>query len=224
MGAWGGYANGKIPKSALVQVYGNQYAAPQTAAAYRKINASFKQTFGTDLVVNSAYRSLAEQQALVDHPEKAWGPVAPVGSSNHGWGTALDFGNHISDKNSTTYKWMSQYAPLQGLTNTGSAFGEPGHWETVGGTPGSTTDIQGKDVESKPVSGPLVDWTESLTTVFGKLGDGAFWQRAGLMTLGGVLLLIVIIKLTASTEVGKTAVALGGTALKAAPIGKVIPK
>ena len=224
MGAWGGYANGKIPKSALVQIQGNIYAAPQTAAAYRRIAPLFKQTFGTDLHVNSAYRDLAAQQDLVDHPSKAWGPVAPAGSSNHGWGTAIDFGNNISDKNSTTYKWMSQYAPLYGLTNTGAAFGEPGHWETVGGTPGSTNELQGKDVESKPVSGPLVDWTQSLTTVLGNLGDGAFWQRAGLMTLGGVLLLIVVIKLTATTEIGSAAISAGTTALKAAPIGKVIPK
>lgn len=213
MPAWGGYKNGHIPKSALVRIYGNQYASPATATAYKRIAAQFEPHFHTPLVVDSAYRTEAEQADLSAHPEKAWGPVAPAGHSEHGWADALDFGNHISDENSAEHQWMRVFAPSVGLENTGEKFhpAEPGHWEChapnqasgepVTGTTPSEGAKQGLPGLVNNTIGGAVSVMDMLGTILTKLTDKSFWQRTGLFLLGGLLLIIVVTKLTESSQV-----------------------
>src|SRR4029078_13567684 len=63
---------------------------------------------GVALVINSAYRSDAEQQRLWDaHPDPRW--VAPPGTSLHRCGTALDRGQ------ATAYGWLAANASRFGF-------------------------------------------------------------------------------------------------------------
>lgn len=57
-----------------------------------------------------------------------------------------------------------------------------------------------------------------LITVTTEISDPAFWVRAGLLTLGGILLLIAMIKIVGSTGAGKTAIHAGKDAAKVALI------
>jgi hypothetical protein len=76
---------------------------PDVAVAFDRMAAA-AQAAGVTLVINSAYRSDAEQQRLWDaNPDPQW--VAPPGTSLHRCGTELDLGP------STAYGWLATNAP-----------------------------------------------------------------------------------------------------------------
>jgi hypothetical protein len=76
---------------------------PDVAVAFDRMAAA-AQVAGVTLVINSAYRSDAEQQALWDaNPDPRW--VAPPGTSLHRCGTELDLGP------SSAYGWLAANAP-----------------------------------------------------------------------------------------------------------------
>lgn len=137
------YANGAIPLSALAPLPGGQYATPATVSAYDQMNAAFQAVFGKPLQVNSAYRTLAQQAALVAHPQG--GVVAAVGTSEHGNGDAIDFGSGVGTKGSPESNWMYANAGKYGFAPTGASFtsnGKPApeywHWQFMGGGAGGT--------------------------------------------------------------------------------------
>ena len=64
---------------------------PDVALAFDRLAAAAKSEAGIDLLINSAYRSDAEQARLyAAHPDPKW--VAPPGESLHRFGTELDLG------------------------------------------------------------------------------------------------------------------------------------
>jgi hypothetical protein len=80
---------------------------PDVAAAFDRLAASAAHA-GLDLVVNSAYRSDAEQaQLFAQHPDPRW--VAPPGKSLHRCGTELDLGPPGA------YSWLAAHAPRFGF-------------------------------------------------------------------------------------------------------------
>jgi hypothetical protein len=75
---------------------------PDVAAALDRMNAAARRD-GVALIVNSAYRSDAEQERLyAQHPDPKW--VAPPGRSLHRNGTELDLGP------SSAYGWLARNA------------------------------------------------------------------------------------------------------------------
>ena len=115
--AWGGYANGQIPLSALdvvsyPGVIPYQYSSAALPYVYLVSGCSgrllqmlqkYHDTVGGYLRVAEGYRTLAGQQYWAD---KGGGPV---GQSNHGWGEAVDF-----DKGSLTSaqaNWLAANGP-----------------------------------------------------------------------------------------------------------------
>lgn len=224
MPSWGGYQNGKIPLTALVKLQpafvsggGTVYAAPNLASAINGLALQFAAAFpGEVLKVNSAYRSIAQQNDILAHPSQAWGKIAAAGTSDHGWGTSVDFGSHISDKNSKEHKWMQDNAPKFGLTNTGSAFGEPGHWSMGTGSSGNNNTPGVATPKGTP---SLLD---SFGTIGTTLGDPKFWKRAGLFALGTLFIIIVIIKLLENTPVGTAVKTTVDTAAKTAATAAIL--
>ncbi len=80
---------------------------PDVAAAFDRMAAA-AQRAGVALVINSAYRSDAEQQRLWDaHPDPRW--VAPPGTSLHRCGTELDLGP------AAAYGWLGANAARFGF-------------------------------------------------------------------------------------------------------------
>ena len=77
---------------------------PDVAAAFDRMAAA-AQGAGVTLVINSAFRSDAEQQRLWNaNPDPRW--VAPPGTSLHRCGTELDLGT------SSAYGWLAANASL----------------------------------------------------------------------------------------------------------------
>lgn len=127
-----GVSNGNIPASDLVSLSWapTMKLRPEAAAALESLNNAYKLQFGHNLIVNSAYRSYAQQVIL---KATEGGLAASPGTSNHGLGIAVDLGG-ISYGNAMD-TWMLQNAPKYGwhrpawATPNGSGPHEPWHWE-----------------------------------------------------------------------------------------------
>ncbi|GIG20018.1 hypothetical protein Cch01nite_07420 [Cellulomonas chitinilytica] len=133
-GAWGGNVNGKIPVSALSSpTFDPKVKLRDDAArALDRLNTAFRAKFGRDVVVGDSYRSLAAQFSTKEQrPTLAAAP----GTSNHGWGLAVDLTGGIDDAASAQHRWMDAHAGEFGWVNPDWAKAErfePWHWEYVG--------------------------------------------------------------------------------------------
>lgn len=131
------YANGRLPSSVLSLIAGTNKRlrtdlVPQTNA----LRAAFHDRFGKPLTVTDAYRPYAEQVAL----RASKGSFAAIpGTSNHGWGQAIDFGSGVNIEGSPEYRWMRANAGRYGWSqplwardgNPRNGQQEPWHWEAV---------------------------------------------------------------------------------------------
>jgi len=120
------YANGRIPQSALRSitraVNGEQaYLTPEPAAAFMAMNAESERDYGVTLRVSSArtaYRPYADQEYFWDQYLHHGGNLAArPGTSNHGWGTAVDLATpqmrSIVDKIGHRYGWAKEWSDAQ---------------------------------------------------------------------------------------------------------------
>ena len=81
---------------------------PAVAAAFDRMDAAAHRD-GIDLVVNSAFRTDAEQAVLFRrHPDPRW--VAPPGRSRHRQATELDLGG-----SGGAWAWLASNAPAFGF-------------------------------------------------------------------------------------------------------------
>lgn len=127
------WENGRLPEHALCPIEHAPWHAARcdAAAATDRLNAAFRATFGRDLTVTDSYRTL-EQQITI---RAAKGHMAaPPGTSNHGWGIALDLGGGIETFGTVEHEWMRANAGAFGWIHPdwAQAHGtkpEPWHWE-----------------------------------------------------------------------------------------------
>lgn len=133
------YENGRIPASALCGLSFSPGHALRCDAAERldALAAKFQAAFGHPLAITDSYRSLDAQIAL-----KAIKPVlaAVPGTSQHGWGLAVDLGGTVPSGTSPEYIWLRTNAPDYGWDNPAWARPsgskpEPWHFEFFGGGP-----------------------------------------------------------------------------------------
>jgi hypothetical protein len=95
------------------------------------LSAEFEAEFGYPIPITDSYRSYGAQVTLAGiKPHLA----AIPGTSNHGWGIAVDLGNPIAGGNSTEYVWLRVHGPDYGWDNPswarlGGAKPEPWHFE-----------------------------------------------------------------------------------------------
>jgi cell wall-associated NlpC family hydrolase len=130
--AWGGYANGRVPASQLCRlgVAGHMLRC-DAAAAYRQLSDAFAAAFGSPLCITDSYRSYAAQVAAFrEKPALA----AVPGTSNHGWGVAVDLCGGINVEDSPQSAWMRANAGRFGFVHPpwaqpGGEKPEPWHWE-----------------------------------------------------------------------------------------------
>jgi len=129
-----GYANGRIPQSALCALPSGDLLRADAAYAFAALNAAYREATGNDLCIGNTYRSYSQQVAL--HAEKP-SMTAEPGTSNHGWGTAVDLCGGAERFGTATYRWLSANAPDYGWVNpdwaqAGGSRPEPWHWEFEG--------------------------------------------------------------------------------------------
>lgn len=130
------YANGQIPASALSTLLADRdhMLRPDAAKAFDNLSKAYRLQFGSWPCITDSYRSYAAQ---VDVRRRKPGLAAVPGTSNHGWGKALDLcgpggGRWVPGSNYD--RWMHQYGPSYGWKHP--AWAEPNgskpeawHWE-----------------------------------------------------------------------------------------------
>lgn len=122
-----GYGNGQIPPSQLVPIPGTDERMWAPAAeAFTRMRADARRQ-GIDLPVSDAYRPLHDQHRLADELGlySEGGLAAHPGTSQHGWGRAVDL-----DLTDEALAWMRQNAHRYGFTEPVAR--EPWHWEFHG--------------------------------------------------------------------------------------------
>ncbi|MFC6508546.1 D-alanyl-D-alanine carboxypeptidase family protein [Promicromonospora citrea] len=128
-----GYGNGEIPSDVLCSVsfaHGERLRC-DAAAALEKLNRGFRDAFGRNFDLTDGYRSYGEQIAVAS----ARGGLAAVpGTSNHGFGQAVDLSGGIESFGTAEHAWMVAHADRYGWRHPGWAQAggskpEPWHWE-----------------------------------------------------------------------------------------------
>ncbi|RBY85520.1 D-alanyl-D-alanine carboxypeptidase family protein [Blastococcus sp. TF02A-30] len=132
---WGGYPNGLIPPSAMcgLGVGGHQLRC-DAAAAYRALSAAYAGAFGGPLCITDSYRTYAGQVTLYGQKPAL---AAVPGTSNHGWGLAVDLCGGVERFGTPQYAWMVANAGRFGFlhpawADPGNGREEPWHWEYAG--------------------------------------------------------------------------------------------
>jgi hypothetical protein len=128
-------ANGAMPARSLCTLWDpRRQLRADAAIALAKLNVAYKQHFGDNLCLSDAYRTIAEQRLLrVTRP----GLAAVPGTSEHGYGLAVDLCDGIERGGGSRFQWMRAHAADYGWANPVWAQGgsqyEPWHWEYVAG-------------------------------------------------------------------------------------------
>lgn len=128
----GGSANGRIPDENLCEVdAGPLHLRSDAAAAFWRLAEAYEKRFGSELCVTDGYRSLMAQERL--YAAKP-GLAARPGTSNHGWGIAVDLCGGVESFGTEQHVWLAEAAREFDWSNpewakaTGSK-PEPWHWE-----------------------------------------------------------------------------------------------
>lgn len=104
--SWGGFSNGRIPDSSLVDVGDGKKLAPIAGPSFQEMQDAAAKD-GVSLLMTSAYLSYDEQASVGESP----------GESNHGWGMAVE----LSVPGGTTdpaYQWLRTNAHRFGWANS----------------------------------------------------------------------------------------------------------
>ena len=127
-GSLSGYANGMLPASALCPLNGTNgmLLRADAAAAFNRMAAA-----GGMPCAGNSYRSYSLQVSV--YAEKPSLAAVP-GTSNHGWGVAVDFACGAERFGSPGYRWLKANGPKYGWTHPSWAEPsgsrpEPWHWE-----------------------------------------------------------------------------------------------
>ncbi|MFW6090758.1 MAG: M15 family metallopeptidase [Actinomycetota bacterium] len=128
----GSVANGRLDREAHLCPIGEHHLLrPDAAAAFVAMNAAYLEDTGHHLCVTDSYRSLDQQYSL-----KARKPflAATPGTSNHGWGIALDLSCGAETFGGAAHRWLEQHGADYGWVNPAWARPngskpEPWHWE-----------------------------------------------------------------------------------------------
>jgi hypothetical protein len=128
-----GQQNGNLDPASLCPLWmaPGQRLRGDAAAAFATMSKYYAATVGGPLCVTDSYRSYSEQVSLY---RRKPGLAAVPGTSEHGWGKAVDFCGGIQNTGSPAYNWMKANAGRFGWVHpdwaepSGSK-PEPWHWE-----------------------------------------------------------------------------------------------
>jgi hypothetical protein len=135
-GPWGGHRNGRIPQVAMCPLSAapGQVLRCDAARAFDALSSAFAARFGAPVSVTDAYRTYETQVVLKRRKGRM---AATPGTSNHGWGLAVDLGSGINRFGTEQHTWMRQNAPRFGWIHPAWArqdgsLPEAWHWEYSG--------------------------------------------------------------------------------------------
>lgn len=135
-GPWGGHDNGRIPTVALcaLQTAPGHLLRCDAARAFDEMSHAYAQRFGTPVSVTDSYRDYDTQVILKRRKGRM---AAAPGTSNHGWGLAMDLGGGINRFGAEAHTWMQANGPRFGWIHPswarqGGSLPEAWHWEFAG--------------------------------------------------------------------------------------------
>lgn len=128
------HPNGQLPDEALCTLppeHGDHKLRPDAARALLRLGQAYEEWFQEPFCFTDSYRSLGSQQALAARKP---GLAAVPGTSEHGWGVAIDFGCGVESYDTPQHRWMIAHAGEFGWyqpdwAKDGGAREEPWHWE-----------------------------------------------------------------------------------------------
>jgi hypothetical protein len=131
-----GAANGRLSDADLCDLWepGHQLRA-DAAVALAELNVAYQEAFGEQLSITDSYRSYSAQVSVA---RRKPGLAARPGTSEHGWGLAIDLAGGVQNAD-LHYRWLRENAPRFGWDNPawarsgGSGPYEPWHWEFTAG-------------------------------------------------------------------------------------------
>lgn len=124
-------ANGLVQDENLCELPAGFHLRGDAAAAWARLSARYQQQFGDLPCMTDGYRSLDAQRRLYSSKP---GLAATPGTSNHGWGVAVDLCGGVESFGAREHEWMLDNANRFGWINptwarpSGSR-PEPWHWE-----------------------------------------------------------------------------------------------
>jgi hypothetical protein len=124
--------NGRLPDSSLVSIgEGRHRLHPAAAQAYMKMKEA-AEADGIKWTVTDSYRTYEQQVKLAQEKGlySQGGLAARPGTSNHGWGLAVDLGGGANRQGTKENEWLRQNAARFGFRTIAR---EPWHWEYTGG-------------------------------------------------------------------------------------------
>jgi hypothetical protein len=132
-----GYPNGRLPMAALCTLWGapNMVLTKPAAMAFNRMSRAYAAQFGLPMCVRDAYRTYDEQVSI---KASRGSYAARPGTSEHGWGRAVDLCGGIQTDGTATNTWMRLNAPQFGWFHPrwadagGGGPYEPWHWEFAG--------------------------------------------------------------------------------------------
>ncbi|MDR0482542.1 MAG: M15 family metallopeptidase, partial [Cellulomonadaceae bacterium] len=106
-------------------------------------NDLYRQTWGVNLRMSSSYRCIDGQIRVAS---------ATPGTSQHGWGLAVDFLGPVARFGSAEHQWLRDHAPQFGWDHptwarSGGSKPEPWHWEFLAATPMPRVALSAAEVE-----------------------------------------------------------------------------
>ncbi|WP_435299239.1 D-alanyl-D-alanine carboxypeptidase family protein [Timonella sp. A28] len=133
-GSTSGYSNGQLPTSAMSELKGasGHYARKDAALLFNEMNKAFKAKFGRNIKLTDSYRSYGSQVAT--KAAKGWLAATP-GTSNHGWGLALDLSGAEATWGTAERNWLVKNGSKYGWISPDwaqTSKPEPWHWEFAG--------------------------------------------------------------------------------------------
>lgn len=121
------YSGGKPVKIELKSIGGGYQLRADAATDFIRMKGAAAAQ-GVLLYVNSAFRSMGEQESLFAKFEAGTGALAAKpGYSNHQSGIAVDIDVDNSPAH-PTYQWLAANAARYGFINTGKSFSPPEYW------------------------------------------------------------------------------------------------
>ena len=150
-------SNGQLPRDQLGNIPGTaQQVRKDLVTQTGALRAAFEKRFGKPLTITDSYRPYSVQERIFRQryttswvtgidPRRWLGvtwwrlpgtaAASVPGTSNHGWGQAIDFGSGVNVGNSPEHRWMVENAPRFGwswpLWARRSPMYEPWHFEAT---------------------------------------------------------------------------------------------
>lgn len=131
-------ANGELDTKDLCAVKRGHTLRADAAVAFLALDEAYQARFGQAICLTDSYRPLAVQHTLKVQKGSL---AATPGTSNHGWGLAVDICNtsyHAQEK----WAWLNENAPRFGWAQPSwaSRSYEPWHWEFTDAVQGQHAD------------------------------------------------------------------------------------